>query len=207
MLELINVSIKIGGKTLFTDMSFTADSGETICITGDSGVGKTTLLRAMLGFQPIADGNICVDGEPITAESAEEFRKNMAYVPQELSLPTENVKDMVKLPFTLKVNKGCKYSKAILMSEWAKLGLSEDLYEKKVSQVSGGQRQRIMIAVSGMLGKKIMLVDEPTSALDENSAMMVMRYFKGLAAKGCIVIVVTHDNVFAKEADKIVNII
>ena len=155
---------------------------------------------------PLDNGNISIDGEPITAESAEVFRQMMSYIPQELSLPSDDVKDMVKLPFTLRVNRDKKYSKAALMAEWKKLGLTEDLYDKKVAQLSGGQRQRIMIAVSGLLGKKVILADEPTSALDATSSTLVADYFQTLASKGAIIIAVSHDNNFAEKCSKIINL-
>ncbi len=206
MLEIINATINLGGKQLFGGLSFTAREGETVCVRGNSGCGKTTLLRAILGFLPLDEGNISFEGEPITAESAEVFRRLMSYIPQELSLPSEEVKDMVKLPFMLKANRDKKFSKGALLAEWKKLGLSEDLYDKKVSQLSGGQKQRIMIAVSGLLGKKVILADEPTSALDADSSALVADYFRFIAAKGTIIIAVSHDNNFAERCSKIINL-
>ena len=206
MLEIINASLKLGGKELFKGLTFSLKEGDVVCIRGNSGCGKTTLLKAILGFLPLDEGVISCNGEPINAESAEVFRGMMTYIPQELALPSENVADMVKLPFTLKANRERKYSKLDLMKEWGKLNLSEDLYDKKVSQLSGGQRQRIMISVSGMLGKLIILADEPTSALDAETSALVADYFQCLAAKGAIVVAVSHDNNFANRCNMIVNI-
>lgn len=206
MLEIINASLKLGGKELFKGLTFSLKEGDVACIKGNSGCGKTTLLKAILGFLPLDEGVISCNSEPISADSAEVFRGMMTYIPQELALPCDTVADMIRLPFTLKANKGRKYSKSSLMAEWLKLNLSEDLYEKKVSQLSGGQRQRIMIAVSGMLGKQIILADEPTSALDAETSTLVAEYFLSLAVKGAIVLAVSHDDNFANRCNMIVNI-
>ena len=110
MLEIRNISLKFGDTQLFKDLSFTVDQGQLVCITGDSGTGKTTLLRAILGFLPLDDGVISIDGEIINSMSAETFRRRMMYVPQELSLPFDTVEEMVQLPFTLKYNRYVKFS-------------------------------------------------------------------------------------------------
>ena len=63
MLEVKNASITIGDRQLFGGLSFTVSDGQIVCITGCSGCGKTTLLRAMLGFLPLDEGHISIDGE------------------------------------------------------------------------------------------------------------------------------------------------
>lgn len=204
MLELKNVSLEADGKLLIHQFSFTAVAGELVAIAGESGVGKSTLLKAILGFKPVKEGIISIDGELLNGYSAVFFRRLMAYVPQELSLPCETVAEMVSLPFTLHQNKHIPFSKERLMEEWGRLGLSASLYDKQVSEVSGGERQRMMIAVSVMLDKPIVLADEPTSALDSFSSQKVLEVYRDYAAKGHTVIVVTHDEQFAQGCDRVI---
>jgi ABC-type cobalamin/Fe3+-siderophores transport system ATPase subunit len=83
MLELHNVTI---GQQI-RGVSATVEDGKMACIQGTQGAGKTTLLRAVMGFIPIDGGHISIDGELLTPQSAPYFRKQMAYVPQHLSLP------------------------------------------------------------------------------------------------------------------------
>ncbi len=83
MLELHNVTIGSQIKNL----SLTVRDGQLVCLTGDQGVGKTTLLRAIMGFIPVDSGHISIDGELMTPQSAPYFRQHMSYVPQRLSLP------------------------------------------------------------------------------------------------------------------------
>ena len=83
MLELLNITI---GEVI-KDLSLTIPDGQLLSVVGDKGVGKTTLLRAILGFLPVDGGHISIDGELLTPLSAPYFRRQMAYVPQRLSLP------------------------------------------------------------------------------------------------------------------------
>ena len=202
MLEIKNVKIKFGDKTLLGGLSLSAEDGQVVCISGDSGCGKTSLLRAILGFLPLEEGHVSIDGELLTPAAAGEFRKFMAYVPQDLAMPMETVEEMVKMPFALKANISTPFSKKRLMEEWQKLDLDSELYDKKVSELSGGQRQRIIISTLGLLQKPIMLADEPTSALDAHTTALVLNYLKALASKGATVITVSHDPAFANGCDK-----
>ena len=202
MLEIKNVKIKFGDKTLLGGLSFSAEDGQVVCICGDSGYGKTSLLRAILGFLPLEEGHVSIDGELLTPAAAGEFRKFMAYVPQDLAMPMETVEEMVKMPFALKANISTPFSKKRLMEEWQKLDLDSELYDKKVSELSGGQRQRIIISTLGLLQKPIVLADEPTSALDAHTTALVLNYLKALASKGATVRTVSHGPAFANGCDK-----
>lgn len=202
MLEIKNVKIKFGDKTLLGGLSLSAEDGQVVCISGDSGCGKTSLLRSILGFLPLEEGHVSIDGELLTPAAAGEFRKFMAYVPQDLAMPMETVEEMVKMPFALKANISTPFSKKRLMEEWQKLDLDSELYDKKVSELSGGQRQRIIISTLGLLQKPIVLADEPTSALDAHTTALVLNYLKALASKGATVITVSHDPAFANGCDK-----
>ena len=192
----------MGEQQLLGGLSFSAEDGQVVCITGDSGCGKTSLLRAILGFIPLQEGHISVDGELLTPAAAGEFRKYIAYVPQDLAMPMETVGEMVRMPFALKANLATPFSKARLMEEWQKLDLAPELYDKKVSELSGGQRQRIIISTLGLLKKTIVLADEPTSALDAHTTALVLAYFKALAAGGATVITVSHAPAFTDGCDK-----
>lgn len=201
-LEIKDATLTIGGKQLFAGLSFYVNVGETLCITGVSGSGKTSLLRALMGFVPLGSGFISMGGEALTPLTAELFRAHIAYVPQEVALPYDEIADMVKAPFLLKANATIKFSKEALLTEFAKLGLAAELYDKRVSEVSGGERQRIMLAVAGLLKKPFVLVDEPTSALDSNTSERVAAYFKELASQGAAVLAVSHDDTLAAQFSK-----
>lgn len=202
MLEVKNISLSLGDKKLFDNLSFSVSNGEILCVTGASGCGKTSLLKAIMGFIPIDGGFISIDGELVTAESAGAFRKMMAYLPQDLSFPCQKVEEMVTLPFSIRANAGVTFSKNKMMAEWDKLDLQESLFDKNVTEISGGQRLRMMIATTRMLNKNIMILDEPTSALDEQSTMIVADYIAEAASNGAMVIAVSHNAMFAARCNK-----
>lgn len=196
MLELKNVAFSHSGRLLQQGLSFVAERGKVTAVSGPSGCGKTTMLRAILGFHPVDKGFISIDGELVTALSAQAFRQLVAFVPQDLSFPQDRVKDLVELPFRLKANSPLPFSRERVMDQWHRLGLDSSLYDKRLSDISGGERQRIMIANLGLLGKPLVLVDEPTSALDPQSASLVATFLQELALKGAAVLAVTHSTEF-----------
>jgi len=206
LLEFKNAGLSLGGKQLFNDVSLTLREGEMLGVSGASGQGKTSLLRVILGFLPLDKGYVSIDGEPVTALSAGTFRRQMAYIPQEVSLPEEHVRDMAEMPFLLKVNQDIPYTKSRLMREWHKLNLEPELYDRRVSEISGGQRQRILIAVAGLLAKPVLLVDEPTSALDEDNTLAVAEYLKEMARHGTMIVCVSHDAGIINRCDKVLHL-
>lgn len=121
----------------------------------------------------------------------------IAWIPQELALPFEWVKDMVTLPFELKVNRSVPFSEERLYACFDELGLEHELYVKRVNEVSGGQRQRITLAVAAMLNKPLIIIDEPTSALDAGATDKVLSFFRRQAERGAAVLAVSHDKDFA----------
>ena len=202
MLDVENISLAYGDDILFSELSIHVAKGEIVCISGESGRGKTSLLNAVMGFIPLREGQITVDGLVLNAGNVDIIRRKIAWIPQELALPSEWVKEMVQMSFELKANKRTLFSKQNLFSDFSKLGLDEELYEKRVSEISGGQRQRIMIAVAAMLNKPLIIVDEPTSALDAQSTEKVLTYFRSLTKEETAVLTVSHDSEFIEGCDK-----
>ena len=129
-----------------------------------------------------------------------------AYIPQELSLPHESVREMVRMPFELKGNKNLCFSKSLLWEQWETLGLEQQLYTSNMAHLSGGQRQRILLSVCALLGKPLVIADEPTSALDADCVRRVVSFFKNLAEKGTAILTVSHDRDFIAGCDRVVEL-
>lgn len=204
VLRVERATLQFGDTPLLTDFDLQVDEGGMVCLTGDSGCGKTSLLRAILGFVPLAAGRIRVDGLLLSATTVDEVRRRIAYVPQELFLSAEWVSEMVRLPFDLKANRGAAFSYERLMEAWERLGLEPHLYHHRVSKISGGQRQRILLSMSALLGKRLLLADEPTSALDGENADRVAKFFRHVCSRGTAVLVVSHDARLAAACDRTV---
>ncbi|MGL5980231.1 MAG: ABC transporter ATP-binding protein [Phocaeicola sp.] len=207
MVIVENLSVKYDQRTLFSNLAFQVVPGESICICGESGSGKSSLLKALAGFVPFDRGSILIDQLELNEKNIDEVRKRIAFVPQELSLPTEWVYDMIRLPFNLKINRKSEFDEKKLMGFFEELGLEKKLYHKRVIEISGGERQRIMLAATAMFKKKVLLVDEPTSALDAQSTLLVIDFFKRLCREDQIAIVaVSHDERFAVNCHKIIQL-
>ncbi len=202
MLHIDNACISFGEEALFSGFSMHLRKGEIACIAGESGCGKTSLLKAILGFLPLSGGTITVDKIHSDRHTIDHIRQRIAWIPQELALPSEWVKEMVRLPFSLRHNKQISFSEQQLFDCFSQLGIEQELYEKRVGEISGGQRQRIMIAVSTMLGKPLIIIDEPTSALDAESSGKVLAFFRRQTKQGHSVLAVSHDKSFARGCDQ-----
>ena len=197
MLHINNACIAFGTEVLFSGFEMKLEKGETACIVGQSGCGKTSLLNAVMGFVPLYEGTIKVGGTLLDKSTIDLVRRQIAWIPQELALPFEWVKEMVSLPFELKVNRSVPFSEERLFMCFDELGLEHELYFKRVNEVSGGQRQRIRLAVAALLNKPLIVIDEPTSALDTGSTDKVLAFFRRQAEKGAAVLAVSHDKDFA----------
>ena len=191
MLHINNACIAFGTEVLFSGLNLNLERGETACIVGQSGCGKTSLLNAVMGFVPLKEGTIKVGDTLLDKSTIDIVRRQIAWIPQELALPFEWVKEMVALPFDLKINRSAPFSEERLYDYFDELGLEHDLYAKRVNEVSGGQRQR------AMLNKPLIIIDEPTSALDAGSTDKVLAFFRRQAEKGAAVLAVSHDKDFA----------
>lgn len=197
MLHIEEAAIAFDKITLFSDFNMHLGKGQSACISGTSGRGKTSLLNAILGFVPLERGRIFVSDLEMTKYNVEQVRKLIAWIPQELALPCEWVSEMVELPFNLKANRSLSLSKDTLFESFDELGLSNDIYLKRVSEISGGQRQRVMIAVAALLQKPLIIIDEPTSALDHGSTDRVLTFLHKQASKGVAILAVSHDKKFS----------
>lgn len=206
MLHIHNACIAFGKETLFSGFNLKLERGETACIVGQSGCGKTSLLNAVMGFVPLKEGSIYVGEIRLDRSTIDMIRRQIAWIPQELALPFEWVREMVALPFGLRVNRSIPFSEERLYTCFDELGLEHELYAKRVNEVSGGQRQRIMLAVAALLDKPLIIIDEPTSALDAGSTDKVLSFFRRQAEKGAAVLAVSHDKEFAAGCDYLIEL-
>lgn len=206
MLKIINATLRFDAHLLFNNYTFEVPKGEWVCLTGESGCGKTSLLKAIMGFLPLEHGTVEIMGIKMQSSTIDELRRHIAYVPQELNIPNEWVSDTLKMPFDYKANRVTSFDWEGLLSIWKELGLDSDLVHRRSSQLSGGQRQRIMLSLAVLLNKPLIIADEPTSALDADSVDRVARLFKRVAAQGRTVITTTHNPLLLQWCDRVVKI-
>lgn len=202
MIEFENVTFVYDGKTLFERLNISISAGEKVVVAGPSGGGKSTLLNCIMGFTEPSGGVVRVDGLPVRESTIPGIRSLIAWVPQEFTLPYEYVNEMVDAIFSLRANRRRKPGEGEVVAVFARLGLTPEIYRKRLAEISGGQRQRIMLGIAALLDKEILLLDEPTSALDRESVLQVIGFLKGMTGK--TVVAVSHDAQFIGAFDRII---
>ena len=206
LLDVRNLTVAYGNNIIVRDFSLQLQCGELVAVTGASGSGKSSLLRALMGFVPASTGNIYINGTRVGNGQMEKIRRHTAYLPQDLSFPCEWVSEVLETPFLFRNNKNVAVTADAWQSAFERLGLDKSIMDKRLNEISGGQRQRMLFAVVAMLDKDIILLDEPTSALDGESVALVMDFIKDMCKSGKSVIAVTHDKHFASQCDRVINI-
>lgn len=202
MLEIKDGAITVGGKQLFHGLSFcTADDGLT-AVTGPHGCGKTSLIRAFLGFQPLTSGYVSVDCEAILPLTAALFRVNMLYVPQDLRLCVGSFSELFESLTDLRVNTDLTYARKKLFYEWKRLALDVALYDKPLEEVGESALRRMMISVAGVVDRKNILLDEPFAGLNSEAQSVVMAYLRSLASSEHTVLLATGDAALAGMCDR-----
>lgn len=197
MLKIENLNKSFGNKQVLKEINIEVERGTIFMITGESGVGKTTLIRCLSGFETYDSGTIRFINDKNDDNSIGLVFQNFNLFPH-LNL-TENISyPLIK---SKKLSKIKAKEKAEELIEVLGLKGLEDYYEY---QISGGQKQRVAIARALAMEPQYLCFDEPTSALDYKLRDSVGDLLKTVASKGMGVIVITHDRNFAnKYANKI----
>ncbi len=207
MLELKNISKSFADKVILNNLNLEVKDGEILCIVGQSGGGKTTLLRCISGLEKIDGGQILIDGQVFDPYTNENNDSVIGVVFQEYNLfPHLTVLQNVTLAPTmvLKKKKEIAENEAKNLLNGLALEGKEGLYP---FQLSGGQKQRVAIARALAMKPQILCYDEPTSALDPGLTATVKDIVLNLKKEGMTQIIVTHDMDFAEEiADNILKV-
>ncbi len=205
MLELKNIKKSFSGRKILDGISLKVTDGEIMCIVGQSGGGKTTLLRCISGLERIDEGEMMLDGKKFDPMSSKEALIGVVF--QEYNLfPHLSVLENVTLAPKIALKKDPQAVEEEARQLLKKLSLEgkENLYPY---QLSGGQKQRVSIARALAMHPKILCYDEPTSALDPGLRDKVRDIILSLKNESMTQIVVTHDLNFAREiADDILKV-
>jgi putative ABC transport system ATP-binding protein len=189
MIEFQQISVSFNDKNILSDFSLFINSGEKVVITGKSGIGKSTIIKLLLGLIHPDQGNILFEGKKLDKKLIWEFRKKAAYVNQNSDIGEGLVKDQIKRYVNFKANRHHHTEKIIkYLNEFS---LTEDFLEKKIEELSGGERQRLAIVIALLLDRKIFLLDEITASLDSDLKQTVADYF--LNNPEWTVIAISHD--------------
>tara|TARA_A100001234_G_C12620946_1_gene383755 strand:+ start:772 stop:1431 length:660 start_codon:yes stop_codon:yes gene_type:complete len=209
MIKLKNISKSYGSQKILDNISLDVKKGEFISIIGPSGAGKTTLLNIIGTIEDFSASDKTeltlndIDIHNLNDNEISEFRnKNIGFIFQfHQLLPELNLEENIFLPSLIGNYSKSEYLKKL--KDLAKLLGIEKLLKKYPDSISGGERQRVAVARSLINGPKILLADEPTGNLDSKNEQIIMDLFKKLNKElGLTIILVTHNNDFAKISNK-----
>jgi ABC-type glutathione transport system ATPase component len=181
-------------------VSLSVGRGETVGIIGETGSGKSTFARAVLGLVRASGGRVVIDGTDVTGYSHAQWRALrrrgvVQYVFQDplRSLdPDLTVEESLTEPLLIQ-GAGRAEAAGRARAYLARVQLGEDLLSRLPGELSGGQRQRVAVARALVTEPKLILLDEPVSAVDAAIRVQVLEILKGLHADGVALVFISHD--------------
>jgi iron complex transport system ATP-binding protein len=193
---------------ILKNINLSAAQGEMVALIGCNGIGKSTLLRTIAGFQPWFAGNISITNRELKTLNPGEIACIMSFVSTEnIHIPNLSVFDLVaygRFPYTNWIGMLTNDDKAIVNEAIEKVGLA-GLADKPVLQISDGERQRAMIARALAQDTPLIILDEPTAYLDVSNKYEIFHLLQMLAdEKKKTIVLSTHDlNIALREVDKL----
>ena len=186
IVEIKNFQMKFGNKTVIKDLSFDVKAGEIFGLLGSNGSGKTTTLRALLGFYTPTGGELLIDGKKYDPEDT---NITIGYLPEERGLyKKETVLDNMVYFGELK---GLKDPKEWSLKYLKRVKL-EDKADEKLEKLSGGLQQTVLLGVTIMNDTKLLILDEPTKGFDPMNRRLLMEIIEESHKKGAAIIMITH---------------
>jgi len=203
-LNVRNVAIQRSNRIIVNGMSFSADRGETIALMGPSGTGKTTLLRAIAGLEPIASGEIEIDGVRLVpgnlpeGKSKRELYRRVGMVFQfhHLFEHMTAIQNVCLAPIRV-LGRPRAQAESDARQLLGALGVAARA-DALPHELSGGEAQRVAIARALALEPPVLLMDEPTASLDQARREDLAAIVRRLAEQGRVVVMATHDVDFAR---------
>ena len=205
MIELLDISKSFGDKKVLSNLSLSINDNEYLCITGESGTGKTTLLNIIGLLEKPDTGKVIINGkEYFKQKDIRELRRNFfGYVFQDFLLLSEKtVEKNIRLSEYGSNNNDSKRVHEVI----SKVGLDSSYLNMKVGYLSGGEQQKVSLARVLFKHFELILADELTGNLDYKNKMDIINIFREIKISGKTIICVTHDKDVAESADRVISL-
>ena len=171
MIELKSVNQQYGGTQILWDLNLQIKKGSRTCIMGRNGVGKTTLLKSIMGLLPISGGSMTIDGKDV-AKSSVEARPEMGlgYVPQ-----GRHIFPQLTVEENLKISLNCtrQSSKTIPEKVYDLFPVLKEMLHRRGGDLSGGQQQQLAIGRALVLNPDVLILDEPNEGIQPNIVQLI----------------------------------
>src|SRR5207248_2622138 len=190
MLKVDNINLHYGAAQALRNVSLTAEPGKVTCVLGRNGVGKTSLLDALAGQQPISRGTISFDGNDITTlRPADRARRGIAYVPQGREIfPLLTVEENLETGFApLK-----RDERSIPDDVFSLFPVLNTMLRRRGGDLSGGQQQQLAIGRALVMRPRLLLLDEPTEGIQPSIIKDIGRAIQYLRNLGKIAIILVE---------------
>ena len=181
MLKASGVNQYYGGSHILRDLSFEAALGEVTVVLGRNGVGKTTLLKSLMGVVPVKTGSIHLEGRDMTRDTPyERVRRGVGYVPQGREIFGRlTVQENLAMGLAYKPG-GTKVPEAL----FELFPVLKAMIQRRGGDLSGGQQQQLAIARALAAGPKLLILDEPTEGIQPSIIKDIGRVIRMLADRG-----------------------
>jgi ABC-type glutathione transport system ATPase component len=203
LLTVDGLRVSLGGREVLRGVSLRVAPGEIVGVIGETGSGKTTLARAILGLTPAASGSIDLDGEELTklghGRRRRAFRRagqvQLVFQDPLRSLdPALRIRESVTEGLAVRGRLDAAARQAEAERALELVGLPPELLERVPGDISGGQRQRVAIARALVTHPRLIVLDEPVSALDASSRGAVLGMLRRLRDElGLALVIISHD--------------
>jgi len=189
MLQVDDLNQYYGGSHILRGVGFEAKLGEVTVILGRNGVGKTTLLKSLMGVVPVKTGRIVLDGHEITRiTSYERVRRGIGYVPQ-----GREIFNRLTVEENLRMGLAVKPGGTVIPPELFELfPVLKQMLQRRGGDLSGGQQQQLAIARALAAGPKLLMLDEPTEGIQPSIIKDIGRVVRMLADRGTMAIVLVE---------------
>lgn len=210
IVEVNDLHVQFAGQTILRDIGLSIPRGQTLALIGESGCGKTVLLKSLIGLVRPTQGEVLFDGQDINHLSDRDLtaqRIRFGFVFQNAALfDSMTIGQNVAFPLKQHTNKPLSEIRDIVYQHLKEVGLPESVVWKKPAELSGGMRKRVGLARALVLRPDIILYDEPTTGLDPIMSDVINELILRTRSKYPVTsIVVTHDMRTAhKVADRMI---
>jgi urea transport system ATP-binding protein len=185
-----NIELYYGASHILRDVSIAAEPGNITCVLGRNGVGKTSLMRALMGLQPMRSGRILWEDADITAlKPHERSRRGLALVPQGREIfPRLTVQENLQTGFA-----PLPRSDRVIPAEIFELfPVLKQMLKRRGGDLSGGQQQQLAIARALVTRPRLLILDEPTEGIQPSIIKEIERVIRQLARRGTMAIVLVE---------------